>query len=99
MKKPSQRANDSYREALATVEDTTHLHQVFDHVAQPLTYHDRRVRALRIGDPNDIALLWAVSRGEFAAAWPHPKDLQKPPLSSHFQRPSAHRRPVRHPPN
>lgn len=73
----SQRANDSYLEALATVEDTTPLHQVFDHVAQPLTYHNRRVRALRIGDPNDIALLQAVSRGEFATAGFRNRDLRR----------------------
>lgn len=59
------------------MEDTTPLHQVFDHVAQPLTYHDPRVRALPIGDPNDIALLQAVSRGEFATAGFRNRDLRR----------------------
>jgi hypothetical protein len=61
-----QQANDRYLDALAVVEDSTRLHEIFDQVAKPMTYRGHQVRALRIGDPNDIALLKAASRGEFA---------------------------------
>jgi len=64
----SQRANDTYLDALANVSDETPAAQVFDEVSKPATYRGRRVRALRIGDADDLALLQAVSRGEFAVA-------------------------------
>ena len=72
----SQRANETYLEALATVEDTTPLAELFDQVAKPVTYRNRRVRALRTGDPQDIALLKAISRGEFATAGLRNRDLR-----------------------
>jgi hypothetical protein len=59
----SQQANDNYLNALAAVEDDTPLHLLFDRVSRPLSYHGRQLRALRIGDPNDLALLAAVARG------------------------------------
>jgi hypothetical protein len=62
----SQRANDTYLDALAAVSDDTPASQVFDEVARHTTWRGRRVRALRIGDPGDIAVLQAISRGEFA---------------------------------
>lgn len=64
----SQRANNTYLDALSAVSDDTPASQVFDEVARPARWHDRRVRALKIGDPNDIALLQAISRGEFATS-------------------------------
>jgi len=84
----SQRANDNYLEALATVDDSTPLHQLLDRVARPVTSHSRRVRALRIGDPTDLALLTAITRGEFATAGFRNRDLRpilhpsKRPLSA-----------------
>jgi len=72
----SQRANDTYLDALAAVEDQTPLSQVFDQVSRRTTYRHRRVRALRIGDPQDIALLQAISRGEFATAGFRNRDLR-----------------------
>jgi len=72
----SQRANETYLEALSTVEDTTPLAELFDQVAKPVTYRNRRVRALRIGDPQDVDLLKAISRGEFATAGFRNRDLR-----------------------
>jgi hypothetical protein len=61
-----QQANDRYLDALAVVEDSTRLHLLLDQVATPVIDRGHRVRALRIGDADDIALLRAVARGEFA---------------------------------
>lgn len=73
----SQRANDNYLAALAAVDDTTPLADVFDEVARRVTYRGRSVRALRIGDPADLALLKAITRGEFATAGFRNGDLQR----------------------
>jgi hypothetical protein len=72
----SQQANDNYLDALAAVEDTTPLAELFDQVAKPVTYRNRRVRALRTGDPQDINLLQVISRGEFATAGFRNRDLR-----------------------
>src|SRR3989304_4465522 len=75
----SQRANERYLDALSVVDDSTPLHRLLDQVSQPTPYHGRRVRALRIGDPHDLALLQAVSRGEVAPAGFRNRD-PRPPL-------------------
>jgi hypothetical protein len=62
----SQAANGRYLDALAQVDDDTTLAEVFDQVARPVLWHGRRVRALDIGGPEDVELLRAISRGEFA---------------------------------
>jgi hypothetical protein len=72
----SQRANETYLDALAAVEDTTPLATLLDEVGKPTTYRGRRVRALRTGDPQDLALLQAISRGEFATAGWRNRDLR-----------------------
>ncbi|MEK7837415.1 MAG: hypothetical protein AAB328_05460 [candidate division NC10 bacterium] len=72
----SQRANERYLDALSVVDDSTPLHRLLDQVSQPTHDHGRRVRALRIGDPHDLALLQAVSRGEFATAGFRNRDLR-----------------------
>jgi len=74
--KVSQRANETYLEALAAVDHDTPLSQFLDRVSRPTTYHGRRVRALRVGDRDDIALLQAISRGEFATAGFRNRDLR-----------------------
>lgn len=71
----SQRSNAAYLDALAAVADTTPLRQLLDRVSRPVTYRGRRIRALRIGDPDDLALLGAISRGEFATAGLRNRDL------------------------
>lgn len=73
----SQRSNDHYLDALAAVEDTTACSQLFDAVSGPVLDGDRRFRALRLSDSDDIALLKAISRGEFATAGFRNRDLRR----------------------
>jgi hypothetical protein len=72
----SQRANEAYLDALDAVNDDTPLATVLDRVSSHTTWNERRVRALRIGDPDDLALLRAVSRGEFALSGFRNRDLR-----------------------
>jgi hypothetical protein len=72
----SQRSNEHYLEALAAVDDTTPLKDIFDDVSKPTTYRERRVRALKIGDPADVGVLEAISRGEFATAGFRNRDIR-----------------------
>lgn len=62
----SQRSNDAHLDALAAVDDTTPCARLFDAVCRPVVDHARRVRARRLTDRDDIALLEAISRGKFA---------------------------------
>ena len=64
----SQRSNERYLDALAVVDDTARCASLFDAVGHPVIEDGRRFRALRIGDPDEVALLQAVARGEFATA-------------------------------
>ena len=73
----SQRSNDRYLDALAAVQDPNPCSRVFDAVARPVLDDGRRFRALRIGDPDDLRLLQAVSRGEFATAGFRNRDLRR----------------------
>jgi hypothetical protein len=73
----SQRSNEHYLDALAAADDTTPLHRLLDAVSKPATYNGRRVRAIRTGAPEDVALLEAVSRGEFATAGFRNRDLRR----------------------
>lgn len=73
----SQRANDNYLTALSAVDDSTPLSEIFDEVSHPVTSNGNRTRALRIGDSADIALLEAISRGEFSTAGFRNRDLQQ----------------------
>lgn len=72
----SQRSNDAYTDALSAVEDTTPCAKLFDAVSRPVIRGGRRVRALRLSDPGDLALLEAVSHGEFAAAGLRNRDIR-----------------------
>lgn len=72
----SQRSNERYLDALAEVDDTTPLKDIFDQVSKPTTYRERRVRGLRIGDRTDIALLEVCARGEFATAGFRNRDIR-----------------------
>lgn len=72
----SQRSNDAYLDALAAVDDTTPCSQIFDAVSRPVVDRGRRVRALRLGDPDDIALLEAIARGEFATSGFRNRDIR-----------------------
>jgi hypothetical protein len=92
----SQRANDNYLAALAAVDDTTPLADVFDQVARRVTYGGRSARAIRIGDPADLAILKAIARGEFATAGFRNHDLQRilhPSVAKPPERPNDRSRP------
>lgn len=75
--KVSQRSNHTYLDALAAVGDTTPCAQLFDTVSRPVVDRGRRVRALRLSDPDDIALLEAVARGEFAISGFRNRDIRQ----------------------
>lgn len=72
----SQRSNERYLDALADVDNTTPCSKLFDAVTRPVIHDGRRFRALRIGDPDDLALLQAICRGEFATAGLRNRDLR-----------------------
>jgi hypothetical protein len=71
-----QQANERYLDALAAVEDSTRLHELFDQVAKPVVHGKRRSRQLRIGDADDLALLKVISRGEFTTNGFRNRDLR-----------------------
>jgi hypothetical protein len=73
----SQAANERYLDALSTVADEAPLAELFDQVAKPTSWHGQRVRAMRIGDPLDVAPLLAISRGEFATNGFRNRDLRR----------------------
>ena len=72
----SQRSNERYLDALAVVDDATPCSRLFDAVSRPIVDDGRRFRALRLGDPDAVALLKAISRGEFATAGFRNRDLR-----------------------
>ena len=73
----SQRSNERYLDALSVVDDTTPCSRIFDSFARPVLDHGRRLRALRVGDPAELALLAAISRGEFVTAGFRNRDLRR----------------------
>lgn len=73
----SQRSNERYLDALSVVENATPCSHIFDSVARPVVCNGRRLRAIRIGNAEDIALLEVVSRGEFVTAGFRNRDLQR----------------------
>jgi len=73
----SQRANDRYLDALSVVDDTTPCSRIFDAFSRPVIEDERRLRALRLGDPVELALLEAISRGEFVTAGFRNRDLRR----------------------
>jgi hypothetical protein len=88
----SQAANERYLDALSAVDDATPLSVIFDEVSRPITHERTRVRAIRIGDPEDLALLRAISRGELATNGFRNRDLRAilfPSLPSHQLKPKA----------
>jgi hypothetical protein len=73
----SQRSNENYLDALAATQDPTPCSQLFDAVSRPVLDGKRRLRALRLGDPDDLALLQAISDGRFATAGLRNRDLRQ----------------------
>jgi hypothetical protein len=73
----SQRANERYLDALAVVDDPTPCSRFFDAVSTPVIDAGRRFRAMRLSDPADLAVLAAISRGEFVTAGFRNRDLRR----------------------
>ena len=72
----SQRANERYLDAFATLDDTTRMAELIRPLQQPCEYRTRRVRALR-PFADDYTLLEAVNRGEFMLHGLRNRDLQR----------------------
>ncbi len=73
----SHRSNSIYLDALSAAEDTTPCAKLFDAVSRPtLDSRGRRVRPLRLNDPAELALLNAISRGEFSTAGFRNRDIR-----------------------
>jgi hypothetical protein len=73
----SQRSNERYLDALSVVDDTAPCSRIFDAFARPVVKDARRFRALRLCDPADLALLEAISRGEFVTTGFRNRDLRR----------------------
>jgi hypothetical protein len=72
----SQASNDRYLDALAGADTSTPLGELIRDICKPATYKDKRVRALRPWAEPDLALLGAVSRGEFCVNGFRNRNLQ-----------------------
>ena len=72
----SQRANERYLDAFATLDDTTRMAELIRPLQQSCQYRNRRVRALR-SFADDYALLEVVNRGEFILNGLRNRDLQR----------------------
>jgi hypothetical protein len=73
----SQKALNSYGDAMATVDDSATLQELTARIEQRVRWHGKSVRALHPFDPDDHALLKAVNRGEFAINGLRNRDLQE----------------------
>jgi hypothetical protein len=73
----SQRANERYLDALASVDESATIAELTENLTRPVTWKGKRVRALRPLDPDDCALLGAVGRGEFVLNGLRNRDLQR----------------------
>lgn len=72
----SQKALDRYCSALATVDDSSTLHEIAASVERRVRWHGHSVRALHPFEPQDHALLQAINRGEFTLNGLRNRDLQ-----------------------
>lgn len=72
----SQRANEQYLDALAVVDDTTACSEIFDAVSRRVSWSGRPVRAMRLSDPDELALLQAINRGEFILSGFRNRDIR-----------------------
>ena len=61
----SQKTNDRYLDALASLEDTTPLGELTADLCRPARWKGRRSRALQPWSPDDLELLRTVARGDF----------------------------------
>lgn len=68
--------NERYAEALATVADRTSLGELTKDLGQPAEWKGRKVRALNPLAVEDVQLLEAINRGEFAINGVRNRDLR-----------------------
>lgn len=73
----SQKVNERYLNALASLEDNTTLEELVGRLEQPTFWKGRTVRGLRLWDPADSQLLAAIARGEFTINGLRNRDLQR----------------------
>jgi hypothetical protein len=72
----SQKINERFYEALATVDDSTRFSEFTRTLEQPCLFKGRRVRALHLFREEDHRLLEAVNHGEFMLRGLRNRDLQ-----------------------
>lgn len=72
----SQASNERYLEALAAVDSATPFGDLLTRASRPATWNGARVRGLRPWDADDLALVRAISRGEFCVNGFRNRDLQ-----------------------
>ncbi len=72
----SRKVNERYAESLASVEEKTTLGELTAELGKPTSWKGRRVRALNPLAAADVALLEAVSRGEFVIAGFRNRDIR-----------------------
>jgi len=73
----SQKANERCLNSISTVDDSSRFHELTRTLEQACQYHGRRVRALRLFDPEDHKLLEAVNHGEFWLNGFRNRDIQR----------------------
>jgi hypothetical protein len=73
----SQECNDRYMTALASVDNDRRLNEMLVKVTLPAVLNQKRIRALRPFDPEDMKLLKLVSRGDFILNGVRNSDLQR----------------------
>ena len=83
----SQRTNERYLDALAQLDATTRLEDIFGSVSRPVGRKKKKARALRLWTPDDQNLLHAISKPEFLLAGfrnadiarlLYPKEMEEP---------------------
>jgi hypothetical protein len=89
--KVSQAANERYLDALAAIDTNAPLGDLTKRLAVPAVLSGRRYRALNPAAPDDLDLLAAVNRGEFAISGFRNKNLRAllystPPVDKHEER-------------
>lgn len=73
----SKKANERYLNALAGLDTTTQLQDLFWQVCRPCKYNGKRIRPLRVWTAEDQKLLEAINRPEFLIAGFRNRDLAR----------------------
>ena len=88
----SQKVNDRYLDAFASVDDSTRLRELVGLIEKPVTWNGKRMRALHPFEEPDRRLLEVISRGEFAINGLRNRDLQPLLYSTLASSPEERRR-------